>query len=331
MPSGGMAQLARTAVLGAGSLGSLWAARLAKAGVPVSLLLRSTEKSSETIRLEHMWSKGREADEEVRVKVEEATAPGAPLDCVLLATKGKDAAGAVQNLAPRLAPKSVVVVMCNGALALREELVDLPALRSSRLVLAATSHGSWRRSPFHIVHAGWGQSWFGLPGTSGAEPPQEVRSALELLGRSGLCEGMGSYSHIEPRLWQKLAMNAVLNPLTALWTCRNGEVLSRPEFEGAARQVTSEIADLAAAMGYRDEGLEGSVLYEQVIKCAEDNFQNYSSMYQDMAAGRETEIKYLNSWIARKGAELGVPVPKNAEIAEAVLAKQAEVAAARKP
>jgi 2-dehydropantoate 2-reductase len=41
-------------------------------------------------------------------------------------------------------------------------------------------------------------------------------------------------------------------------------------------------------------------------------------MAQDILKGRRTEIDAMNGYIARKGAEVGVPAPSHARLAEIV-------------
>jgi 2-dehydropantoate 2-reductase len=41
---------------------------------------------------------------------------------------------------------------------------------------------------------------------------------------------------------------------------------------------------------------------------------HYSSMYQDILSGRETEIEYLNGYIVKLGVQKGIPTPVNLEI-----------------
>ena len=62
-----------------------------------------------------------------------------------------------------------------------------------------------------------------------------------------------------------------------------------------------------------------------VHECAAANAENWSSMCQDMRAGRRTEIEQLNGWVERRARELGCLGPKgaqaNASLAEAVRAR----------
>merc|ERR1712130_1048731 len=58
---------------------------------------------------------------------------------------------------------------------------------------------------------------------------------------------------------------------------------------------------------------------EHAVRSCEES---YSSMHQDMDAHRQTEIRYLNGQVAKSGADLGVPVPTNSQLANAVSAKE---------
>jgi ketopantoate reductase len=62
---------------------------------------------------------------------------------------------------------------------------------------------------------------------------------------------------------------------------------------------------------------EGSVpdlaekLEQFVVDAAVKNANNYSSMYQDAAAGRPTEVGYINGTVVKIAEEHGLPVPCN--------------------
>ena len=133
-----------------------------------------------------------------------------------------------------------------------------------------------------------------------------------------------------PRLWLKLAANAVLNPLTALWDCENGEVLARAEGREAAQQVCEEVQAVCAHLAVSDAaaGLRVSDLTGFVHECAAANARNLSSMCMDVRNGRRTEIEQLNGWIERKSRGIAKGTGtlatspswtgKNGELADAV-------------
>ena len=119
----------------------------------------------------------------------------------------------------------------------------------------------------------------------------------------------------------------MLNPLTALWDCENGEVLARAEGREAAQQVCEEVQAVCARLAVSDaaSGLRVSDLTGFVHECAAANARNLSSMCMDVRNGRRTEIEQLNGWVERRARELGCLGPKgaqaNASLAEAVRAR----------
>lgn len=89
------------------------------------------------------------------------------------------------------------------------------------------------------------------------------------------------------RLWRKLALNCAINPLTVLYQCRNGE-LQAHQCEVAT--LCAELGELLECCGQPDAALD---LQHEVERVIQATAANYSSMYQDVAAGRRTEISYL--------------------------------------
>ena len=140
-------------------------------------------------------------------------------------------------------------------------------------------------------------------------------------------------------LWNKLAANCVINPLTALHRCLNGEIRQLPDFEERYYpQLLKEIARVyvgtttAATRGVGGgDGVSEAAfvvveteLREYVDAVIRDTANNRSSMLQDVAAGRLTEVDYLSGYVVRTGKSLGIETPVNEELWRAVQSLQQE-------
>lgn len=132
---------------------------------------------------------------------------------------------------------------------------------------------------------------------------------------------------------EKLAINAIINPLTVIFDCLNGELFNRPPIRALIRALLVEISrvlrsiidsstatlveKLAAEARYSLDGLEKTV-EDAAVKTA----QNISSMRQDVRAGRLTEINYINGYIVKRGTEQGIDCILNRALVQMVQDKQ---------
>ncbi|MFC5694021.1 putative 2-dehydropantoate 2-reductase [Pseudomonas sp. GCM10022186] len=262
-------------ILGAGSLGSLWAARLARAGLPVRLLLR------DRARLKAFEEAGGltlvENGQAQRYPIP-AELPGSsgPIGRLLVACKAYDAEAAVQPLLPRLAPGAELILLQNG---LGSQDAVARRLPHARAILASSTEGAFREVDFRVVFAGHGYTWLG-------DPLQPAAPAwLNELEQAGIPHGWTP--DILSRLWRKLALNCAINPLTVLHDCRNGGLSEHP---AEVAVLCEELAELLRRCGQPDAA-EG--LHEEVLRVIQATAANYSSMYQDVANGRRTEVSYL--------------------------------------
>ncbi|MCE4612376.1 MAG: 2-dehydropantoate 2-reductase [Desulfurococcales archaeon] len=112
---------------------------------------------------------------------------------------------------------------------------------------------------------------------------------------------------VEPYRWLKLAINASINPLTALLRSRNRVILESPHAKEIAEGLAREASTVAEARGVVMPRDPASYL-EEVARRTGDN---YSSMLQDLLAGRRTEIDYINGYVAREAKRLGLEAPLN--------------------
>jgi 2-dehydropantoate 2-reductase len=262
-------------VLGAGSLGCLWAARLARAGVPVQLILRDSVRLGayqraggltlvEQGQARHYPVPGQTADD------------AAPIRRLLLACKAYDAESAIAGLRPRLAPGAELVLLQNG---LGSQDAVAARVANARCILASSTEGAFRDGAFRVVFAGHGHTWLGDPLDD--HPP----AWLADLERSGIPHQWSP--DILSRLWRKLALNCAINPLTVLYDCRNGGLNEHP---AEVATLCAELAQLLQTCGQPAAALDLQADVQRVIQATA---ANYSSMHQDVAQGRRTEIAYL--------------------------------------
>jgi 2-dehydropantoate 2-reductase len=284
-------------VLGSGSLGGLWAARLAAAGLPVELLLRDRQRLAEYRAAGGLTFEQAGHCQRLALPAQPLDEP-APIHRLLLASKAYDAAAAARALGPRLAPGAEVILLQNG-LGSQDAVAAL--LPQARCIFASSTEGAFRRRDFHVVFAGSGHTWLGTV------PPTLPPDWLDELALAGI---PASWSDdILARLWRKLALNCAINPLTVLHGCRNGGLQAHPE-EVAA--LCHELATLLLACGQPQAAAD---LQEEVERVIAATAANYSSMYQDVAAGRRTEFAYLLGHACREAQRRGLELPRLEELA----------------
>jgi 2-dehydropantoate 2-reductase len=120
---------------------------------------------------------------------------------------------------------------------------------------------------------------------------------------------------INTALWTKLAVNCVINPLTAVYGCRNGALAERPELAVRVTQLCREVAQVSYAAGFTDTA---QTIDNMVARVIQATAANRSSMLQDVQAGRPTEIDYITGYLLKVAAEHGVPAAHNRQIMQEV-------------
>ncbi|WP_257265583.1 ketopantoate reductase family protein [Endozoicomonas sp. ONNA2] len=152
-------------------------------------------------------------------------------------------------------------------------------------------------APFAVCHAGRGQTWIGpLSAQQQSEP-----------GFHDLCDNfrlkVRQCHTIEQKLWEKLAINSCINGLTALFNCRNGELLDNGEKQARQDQLIIETSKVLAALG-----MPATALRESVYSVCEITASNLSSTWQDARRVRATELSFINGFLIQQANTLGVTV-----------------------
>lgn len=276
-------------VLGAGSLGGLWACRLASAGFAVTLLLRSDERLAQYRKAGGLVLGAGGASRQWALPAELLTT-AAPISHLLLACKAYDAEAAATLLAARLQPGAQVLLLQNG---LGSQQAVRQRLPSARCVAVSSTEGAFRQHDWHIVPAGLGQNWLG---DGGAAP-----AWLADLSAAGIPHEWAP--DIDGRLWRKLAINCAINPLTVLLGCRNGELMQHRDHLAV---LCTELEHLLHAC---DQPQAAAGLLADVLRVVQATAQNHSSMLQDVRRRQRTEIDYLIGYAVAQAQQRGLPLP----------------------
>ena len=262
-------------ILGAGSLGTLWAARLARAGVPVRLILRNEARLASYQAAPGLTLVEQGVAHTYPV-IGETPDSAQPIRRLLVACKAYDAQSAVAQLQHRLAPDAELILLQNGLGSQDTVAAQLP---QARCIFASSTEGAFREDEWRVVFAGHGYTWLG--DASHPTPPLW----LDDLQAAGIPHEWST--DILTRLWRKLALNCAINPLTVLYQCRNGEL------QAHQCEVATLCAELAELLEYCGQPAAAVDLQHEVERVIHATAANYSSMYQDVANARRTEISYL--------------------------------------
>jgi 2-dehydropantoate 2-reductase len=287
-------------IIGAGSIGCLFADALLRGGYEVTLVLRPGSDTGclplvverDTGRSEHpVNTTTPERCESIRH--------------LLVTTKAYDVHGAVSSVAAAVSDEGAVVLLANG-MGFTEQLQDdWPELD---VFCGTTTEGAYRVGPRHIRHAGTGETLIGRAGM----PIQPAWFAP--LARA--VDNCLWDRHIETALWMKLAVNCIINPVTALHGCRNGELASNASLATEVACLGDEVARICRAAGFAAVAADlADAVHDVIVGTA----NNRSSMLQDVQAGRRTEIDYINGYLLQVARRHGVDAPHNRALVERIV------------
>jgi 2-dehydropantoate 2-reductase len=229
-------------------------------------------------------------------------------DVTLVTVKSYDTEDAAEALAPAVGKDDTVVSLQNGMG--NEEVLD-ETVEATVLGGTATYGANLRLSPdddhdAHIEYMGEGEVVVGDYTGGTSREAEHVADELEGL------EARATDS-MDAALWEKLAVNAAINPVTALTRLTNGEAAERAT--GVMREAARETAAVA-----HEKDVQVEKAPERALEVAHATAENESSTLQDARAGRRTEIDALNGYVVEEAEE--VPTPTNRTLAALVRATE---------
>ncbi|MBP1923104.1 2-dehydropantoate 2-reductase [Halorubrum alkaliphilum] len=275
-------------VYGAGALGSLIGGLLARAH---DVTLVGRDPHMRRIRDDGLRIGG-ELDAHVRPRaLTDGTHRSA--DLALVTTKAYDTDAAARDLAT--GEYDAVCSLQNG---LTEE--RLVAALDPPVLAGTASYGARFLEPGRVRCTGVGEVVVGTLSGGASALATRVEGACD----AAEIEAVAA-DDMPRRRYEKLAVNAGINGVSALARVANGETLTGPGGD-VSREAAREVAAVARAEGVDLRDAETVAAVEGV---ARDTAANRSSMCEDVTHGRRTEVDAIYGSVVERADEHGVAVP----------------------
>lgn len=129
---------------------------------------------------------------------------------------------------------------------------------------------------------------------------------------------------------EKLAVNSVINPLTTIFDCLNGQLFNRPTIHQLIQRLIVEISPILLRLLFSDVDTSSTnnstapllfspqALESTIADVAAKTAMNSSSMRADMHLGKKTEIDYINGYVVARASEMGFECLLNQKLVEMV-------------
>jgi 2-dehydropantoate 2-reductase len=299
----------RVCVVGAGVIGSLYAAHLSRVA-EVWVLTRRPEHAR-ALESEGLEVTGR-ASFTGRVRATDDPSELPEPDVAIVATKATGLEAAAGALEGRF-PGATVVTVQNGLGA--EQIVRRHG--EWPLVSGVTFMSGTRHDDTHVEYILDTETWLG---PYNGIPYEHVQELATLIERSGL--KARAFADLKPAQWSKLIFNATVNAVAALTGLPHD-----PHF--AAEAEPSDLGHLVHALV--DEGKAVAAAagidlhedpWEMNVLATRRGSAHYPSMLEDVEAHRPTEIELITGSLVREAERLGVPVPLHQTLYRLIKAKE---------
>jgi len=303
----------RFLIAGAGAIGAYIGARMAQAGLDVTLFARGPHLRA--MQQHGVQVKSSEGDFIARPMIAASLEEVGPVDVVFLGVKAHGLPQLAPHLKPVLNKDTTVVSTQNGIPwwyfqgfggqweGLRLERVDpggvISAAIEARSVVGSIVYFATEiSSPGVIQHIEGNRISLGEPDGTRSE---RVRKIAEALIASGLrCPITARLRH---EIWVKVLGNASLNPVSALTRATIVQMVRDPGACWVIRSIMEEVEAVSKKLG-----MDLPVSIDQRIAGAEKVGEHKTSMLQDLEAGRPMELEPLAGAVVELGEKVGLPM-----------------------
>jgi 2-dehydropantoate 2-reductase len=303
-------------VYGAGAIGGVTGAALARVGHDVVLVDRAADHVA-AMNAHGLTIERRSGTTTIPVRAITPDALGHDLELVLLAVKSQDTPGALDVLAPRLATDGAIVSLQNG---LNEELIA-SSVGAHRTVGALVNWAADWTAPGRILHGGEGAQVLGELDGHLSDRVQSLGKLLEVVAPTRVSDNVLGYT------WAKHVYGALL-VATAVVHAHVYEVVEHsPATQRMLVALVLESMAVAEAVGirleafdeyepalYRAAGRGDAAALAQAMAVIATHYRAHTKtktgIWRDLAVRkRKTEVGALLGATVARGRTLGLAMP----------------------
>ena len=314
----------RTAIYGAGSLGTILGAFISKAGMQIELINRN-RAHVEALKKDGARVTG---TMEFTQKVTAYTPDemSGEYDIIFLMTKQQNNKEVVRMLEGYLAKDGELVTFQNGL----PEMQIADILGEKRVLGCTVAWGATMQSPGVCELTSEPDALSFSLGSISAERSRHFGKVKEMLEAMGTVDVEDNF--IGTR-WSKLLINAAFSGMSAVLGCTFGEAAGPKESRRIVQALIKECIDVCATGSIRIEPVQGKDIvklldYKGGIKKAVSFFiipiairkhaKLKASMLQDLEKGKLTEVDAINGAVSDYGRKVGCPTPMNDKVVEII-------------
>jgi 2-dehydropantoate 2-reductase len=298
-------------VIGAGAIGSLIAAHLARIA-SVSILVRRAEHARSLQERGLRVSGLAEFTSAIQVATTSPTELP-PFEIAFVATKATEVEHVARALHGRC-PEALMVTIQNG-LGVEERLRRHGPWP---IVAGTTLMGGVRHDDTHVEYELAAPTWLG---PYGSVPFATVARVAGLLERAGLMAV--AFPDLGPARWSKLVFNAAVGSIAALTDLPHSPPFADEQgLGGLVRAVIDEGVRVATAEGI--ELLEDP--WELNVRAARDGYAHVPSILLDVRARKPTEVDFNVGAIVRCAERHGIDAPLSEALYHLLKAKESAYA-----
>ena len=286
-------------IIGQGSIGALISVNASLQGFRVKHYIKSSALQHPPVNVRWLDEQTYHLTQGTRLS-EQETLSG----IVIIPVKAYQVAQVLAELAPRLACDATIVLLHNGMGSI--ELAQ--TLFPQHVIIAATTTLAGFKRDNIVTHTAWGETQAGIV--------SDHNTSLHHTIIDQVLPSVTWHADILPSLFTKLAVNCVINPLTALLNVPNGD-LSSAHLHDDIHVIIDEVISVAQA---KHVYLNVTEVIGTVFNVIHATRNNFSSMHQDIAHNRKTEIEHIKGYIVNVGHEFGFDVSRNQALLENILA-----------
>lgn len=288
-------EIKKILMVGAGAVGGYFGARLFRAGVDVTFLVRP--RTFEAISKNGLNIESVQGNFTIHPPLIQRSSEIDAVDLIVLTVKCPDVAPLLPELTPLVEKGAVILTLQNGV-STEDQILSF---YQRDCVVAGVAFITARvLKPAVIEHARRGI--ISLGEISGEKSPRAVEIS-NLINNAGVSCRLTS--QIRKAKWEKLCWNATFNPLSVILAHPISLILENPHLTQVVRDGIAEVVAVAAAEGF---DLNPNII-DETISASFDFKDYYTSMYEDYRHGKETEIEYLNGDLVRRGKKHGLAAP----------------------